>query len=178
MRQCAAAGVPMEVVPGPSALISALAISGLPISRFCFEGFLSVKHTSRVDHLREIASEKRTMVFYEAPHKLISTLGDMLSVLGDRNIVLVRELTKIYESVFRGKFSDALESLKAAPPRGEYVLIVEGAPEQQEKRDPLEEALSLARSMMEEGKPVSAAAREAAKLTGQPKSVIYKELTK
>ncbi len=176
VRQCAAAGVPIEVVPGPSALISALAVSGLSISRFSFEGFLSVKHTSRVDRLREIASERRTMVFYEAPHKLVSTLTDMLEVLGDRNIVLVRELTKVHESVFRGRITEALAGFAETPPRGEYVLIMEGAPEPANERDPLEEAVSLARDMISDGKPTAAAAREAAKLTGQPKGRIYKEL--
>lgn len=176
VRQCAAAGVPIEVVPGPSALISALAVSGLSISRFSFEGFLSVKHTSRVDRLREIAAERRTMVFYEAPHKLVSTLTDMLEVLGDRNIVLVRELTKVHESVFRGKITEALAGFAKTPPRGEYVLIMEGAPEPTHERDPLEEAVSLARDMISDGKPTSTAAREAAKLTGQPKGRIYKEL--
>lgn len=178
VRQCAQAGVPVEVVPGPSALISALAVSGLSVSRFCFEGFLSVKHNSRVDRLREIAKEKRTMIFYEAPHKLRTTLTDMLEVLGDRNIVLVRELTKIHESVFRGKISEALKGFETEPPRGEYVLITEGAPEEKNDKDPFEEAVELARKMTKEGKPASVAAREAAKLTGRTKGEIYKELIK
>ena len=178
VRQCAEAGVPIEVVPGPSALISALAVSGLSISRFCFEGFLSVKHNSRMDHLREIASETRTMVFYEAPHKLSATLEDMLKALGDRKIVLVRELTKMHESVFRGTVSEALSELEETPPRGEYVLIVEGAPESRGEAAPLSEAIELAREMMADGKAASVAAREAARLTGRHKGEIYRELIK
>lgn len=177
VRLCAESGVPVEVVPGPSAVISALAVSGLSVSRFCFEGFLSVKRTSRMEHLGELRHERRTMVFYEAPHKLLSTLRDMNSVFGDRNIVVIKELTKIHECAWRGTLSEAVAYNTENPPKGEYVLVLEGEAERQEESDPLSEAISLARELMEQGKPASMAAKEAAKLTGRTKGEIYKLLT-
>lgn len=176
VKMCVAAGVPVEVVPGPSAVISALAVSGLSVSRFTFEGFLSVKRTSRMEHLRELLYEHRTMVFYEAPHKLLSTLRDMNSVFGERSIVILRELTKIHECSWRGTLSEAVAFNEANPPRGEYVLILEGLSTDAEEKDPIEEALRLAKELMEGGKPASIAAKEAAKLTGRTKGEIYKML--
>lgn len=177
VKLCIAAGIPVEVVPGPSAVISALAVSGLSVSRFTFEGFLSVKRTSRMEHLGGLRHEKRTMVFYEAPHKLLNTLKDMASVFGERNIVVIKELTKIHESSWRGTLPEAVLYHTENPPKGEYVLVLEGEPETAaEEKDPLEEALSLAKELMEEGKPASVAAKEAAKLTGQTKGVVYKML--
>ena len=177
VKLCIAAGIPVEVVPGPSAVISALAVSGLSVSRFTFEGFLSVKRTSRMEHLGGLRHEKRTMVFYEAPHKLLNTLKDMASVFGERNIVVIKELTKIHESSWRGTLPEAVTYHTENPPKGEYVLVLEGEPETTaEEKDPLEEALSLAKELMEEGKPASVAAKEAAKLTGQTKGVVYKML--
>lgn len=176
VRLCAEAGIPVEAVPGPSALVTALAVSGLTVSRFTFEGFLSVKRGSRMEHLRSLLHERRAMVFYEAPHKLLSTLGDMYAVLGDKNVVLVRELTKIHESVWRGALSEAVAYHEKTPPKGEYVLILEGASEE-ETADPFEDAVALARKLAgEEHMPLSAAAREAAKLCGCAKGDIYKAL--
>ncbi len=177
VKLCIKADVKVEVVPGPSAVISALAVSGLSVSRFTFEGFLSVKRTSRMEHLMELRHERRTMVFYEAPHKLLSTLKDMQSVFGDRNIVVVKELTKIHETSWRGTLSEAVAYHTENPPKGEYVLVLDGEPEKkEEQRDPMEEALSIAKELMEKGKPASMAAKEAAKLTGQTKGEVYKRL--
>lgn len=176
VRMCIEAGVEVEAVPGPSAVISALAVSGLSVSRFTFEGFLSVKRTSRMEHLRELLHERRTMVFYEAPHKLLSTLKDMNSVFGERKIVIVRELTKIHECSWRGTLSEAVAYNEENPPRGEYVLILEGESAEAEQKDPLEEAIRIAKELMESGKPASMAAKEAAKLTGRTKGEIYKML--
>ena len=177
VKLCIKADVKVEVVPGPSAVISALAVSGLSVSRFTFEGFLSVKRTSRMEHLRELRHERRTMVFYEAPHKLLSTLKDMQSVFGDRNIVVVKELTKIHETSWRGTLSEAVAYHTENPPKGEYVLVLDGEQEKkEEQRDPMEEALSIAKELMEKGKPASMAAKEAAKLTGQTKGDVYKML--
>ena len=177
VKLCIAAGIPVEVVPGPSAVISALAVSGLSVSRFTFEGFLSVKRTSRMEHLGGLRHEKRTMVFYEAPHKLLNTLKDMASVFGERNIVVIKELTKIHESSWRGTLPEAVLYHTENPPKGEYVLVLEGEPETAAgEKDPLAEALSLAKELMEKGKPASVAAKEAAKLTGQTKGVVYKLL--
>ena len=177
VKLCIKADVKVEVVPGPSAVISALAVSGLSVSRFTFEGFLSVKRTSRMEHLMELRHERRTMVFYEAPHKLLSTLKDMNSVFGDRNIVVVKELTKIHETSWRGTLSEAVKYHTENPPKGEYVLVLEGEQiEKEEMRDPMEEAISIAKELMEKGKPASMAAKEAAKLTGQTKGEVYKRL--
>ena len=174
---CVAAEIPIEAVSGPSAVISALAVSGLSVSRFTFEGFLSVKRTSRMEHLHELLHERRTMVFYEAPHKLLNTLKDMQSVFGDRNIVVVKELTKIHECSWRGTLSEAVEYNTQNPPKGEYVLILEGetpTASTAEEKPTLEQAAVIAKSLMEQGKPASAAAKEAAKATGYPKGEIYK----
>ncbi|HPR40430.1 MAG TPA: 16S rRNA (cytidine(1402)-2'-O)-methyltransferase [Oscillospiraceae bacterium] len=173
---CAKAGIPIEAVPGPSALVTALAVLGLSVSRFTFEGFLSVKHSSRMEHLHSLIHEHRTMVFYEAPHKLLSTLRDMYAVLGDKDVVLVRELTKIHESVWRGTLSEAVAYHEVTPPKGEYVLILGGMPEEKSS-DPLEDAVALAKKLAEEeNMPLSAAAREAAKLSGCAKGEIYQAL--
>ncbi|MBE6900273.1 MAG: 16S rRNA (cytidine(1402)-2'-O)-methyltransferase [Ruminococcaceae bacterium] len=177
VKLCIKADVKVEVVPGPSAVISALAVSGLSVSRFTFEGFLSVKRTSRMEHLMELRHERRTMVFYEAPHKLLSTLKDMNSVFGDRNIVVIKELTKIHETSWRGTLSEAVRYHTENPPKGEYVLVLDGEQiEKEEMRDPMEEAISIAKELMEKGKPASMAAKEAAKLTGQTKGEVYKRL--
>ncbi len=177
VKLCIKAEVKVEVVPGPSAVISALAVSGLSVSRFTFEGFLSVKRTSRMKHLMELRHEKRTMVFYEAPHKLLSTLKDMNSVFGERNIVVIKELTKIHETSWRGSLSEAVAYHTENPPKGEYVLVLEGEQiTEAEELDPMEEAVALAKELMEKGKPASMAAKEAAKLTGQTKGEVYKRL--
>ncbi len=177
VKLCIKADVKVEVVPGPSAVVSALAVSGLSVSRFTFEGFLSVKRTSRMEHLMELRHERRTMVFYEAPHKLLSTLKDMNSVFGERNIVVVKELTKIHETSWRGTLSEAVRYHTENPPKGEYVLVLEGEQvEKEEMHDPMEEAVSIAKELIEKGKPASMAAKEAAKLTGQTKGEVYKRL--
>ena len=124
VRQAHENGITVESVPGPSALITALAISGMESGRFCFEGFLSVNKISRKKHLEEIKDEKRTMIFYEAPHKLPAPLRDMSAYLGDRKISLVRELTKIHETVMNTTLSLAAEYYGENTPRGEFVLII------------------------------------------------------
>lgn len=163
-------------VPGPSAVITALAISGMPSGRFCFEGFLSTNRVSRLEHLNALREEPRTMIFYEAPHKLVSTLRDMLSVLGDREIALCRELTKLHETVTRTTLSEALADFEVTPPRGEYVLILAGAAAPEIPPLTLEQAVSLAQDYIKEGLPPTEAAKNAAKESGLRKSDIYKGL--
>lgn len=170
-------GIEVESVPGPAAFVTALSISGMPSGRFCFEGFLSVNKQSRRLHLEELKGERRTMLFYEAPHKLVNTLKDMLEAFGDRNICLVKELTKLHETVFNTTFSAALEHYAEFPPKGEFVLIVEGAPEVKEEASyTLEDAVSIAKALMESGLSASAAAKEAANTTGIKKGEIYKKM--
>lgn len=179
VAQCHERGIPVTVVPGPSAVITALAISGMPTGRFTFEGFLSVSRRSRREHLDSLKEERRTMVFYEAPHKLASTLEDMLETLGDRRICLVRELTKLHEEVIRTTLSEAAVRYRSEAARGEFVLIVEGrTPEAAPAAEP-QDGVCLARSLMEsEGLSPSEAARRAAAETGLKKGDIYRLLTK
>ncbi len=172
---CHERGVTVNVVPGPSAFVAAIALSGLPVSRFTFEGFLSMNKTSRREHLEEIKDEKRTLVFYEAPHKLLASLKDFYKALGDRRIALIREITKIHEEVIRTTLSGAIEKYENESPRGEFVLVIEGKQETQEEIT-LDDALSLARHYLSEGMSVSMAAKQAAKETGIKKGDIYKVL--
>ena len=176
VAQCAELGIQTLVVPGPSAVISALAISGLPTGRFTFEGFLSVNKRARREHLQQVAGETRTMVFYEAPHKLCATLADMLAAWGDRRIALVRELTKIHEEVIRTTLSEAARRYSEESPKGEFVLVIEGAPVPVEEPLTLEEAIELARTFLEEGASVSESAKRAAKESGHSKAEIYKKI--
>ena len=175
---CAERGVPVGVVPGPCAAVTALAVSGLPSGRFTFEGFLSMNRRSRREHLEGLRDETRTMIFYEAPHKLPSTLEDLLKTLGDRRLAIVRELTKRYEEVIRTTLSLAAGRFREETPRGEIVLVVEGAaPAIPEKATP-EEADALAAKLMDQGLSASDAARQAATETGLKKGDIYRRITR
>ena len=174
---CAARGVPVTVVPGPTAMATALAISGLPTGRFTFEGFLSMNKRSRREHLQQLRQEPRTLVFYEAPHKLPATLQDLLDTLGDRRLALVRELTKLHEEVIRTTLSEAVERYRQQPPRGEFVLVVEGAAPVEEVAATPRQAAQLARELInEQGLSLSEAARQAAAQTGLKKGDIYRLL--
>lgn len=174
---CHAHGVKVESVPGPTAFATAVAVSGLPSGRFTFEGFLSVNKPSRRQHLEEVKSEKRTMVFYEAPHKLAATLGDMLAAFGDREIALVKELTKVHETVERTTLSAAAKKYSEIPPKGEFVLVISGAPEEKPTEYTLESAADFARAQVAAGLSTNEAAKAAAKQYGFKKSDIYKALT-
>ena len=173
---CAARGIKVLVVPGPTAVISALAVSGLPTGRFTFEGFLSVNKKSRREHLNEVKNETRTMVFYEAPHKLPYTLKDMAETFGDRRIALVREITKIHEECIRTTLFKAVEYYEENAPKGEFVLVIEGAKPEEKKELTLEDAVEIARQSVENGSSASDAAKEAAKISGFKKGEIYKLL--
>lgn len=176
---CAAEGIPVYVVPGPTAAVSALAVSGLPTGRFTFEGFLSMNKRSRREHLAQVEHETRTMIFYEAPHKLRRTLGDFEKVFGgERRIAVVRELTKIHEEVWRTTLGEAAAHYREQEPRGEYVLVVAGAEAPvREEFCTLEEGVERARELLEEGSSASEAAKQAAKETGLRKGEIYRALT-
>lgn len=175
---CAQEGLPVYVVPGPTAAISALAVSGLPTGRFTFEGFLSMNKRSRREHLRQVEHEPRTMIFYEAPHKLRRTLGDFEKTFGgERRIALVRELTKVHEEVWRTTLAEAAAHYREQEARGEYVLVVAGAEAPPvEEGNTIEDAVELARQRMEAGESASEAAKQAAKETGVRKSEIYRAL--
>ena len=176
VRLCAERGIKTFVVPGPSALIAALCVSGLLTGRFCFEGFLSVNNSGRLQHLRSLENEERTMIFYEAPHKLKRTIGDFLSTFGaDRKISIVREITKIHETVLRMTLGEAADFYEANEPIGEYVLVLEGK-KKEDKEYTLAEAAEIAKSFVNEGLPKTEAAKKAAKISGFSKSEIYKHL--
>ena len=163
-------------VPGPCAFVTALAVSGMPSGRFTFEGFLTVTKQNRKKHLEELVNEKRTMIFYEAPHKLPNTLKDMAEYFGDRKIALVKELTKIHENVERTTLFEATEKYSKVAPKGEFVLIVEGKPEDEAEEITLEDAINIAKNLINDGLSKNEAAKEAAKQTGIKKSDIYKSL--
>ena len=173
---CHEKGIPVSVVPGPSAFVAAIALSGLPVGRFSFEGFLSVSKVSRREHLEEVKKEKRTMVFYEAPHKLSATLTDMYSYFGDRRIAIVREITKIHEEVIRTTLKEASEKYAEESLKGEIVLVIEGYAEEEEDMPTLEDAILKAKEYMNDGMSASFAAKQAAKDTGIKKGDIYKAL--
>ena len=152
VRLCAEAGIEVAAVPGPTAALTALALSGLPTGRFTFEGFLSTARQSRREHLASLGQERRTMIFYEAPHKLRATLADLADAFGgERRIALCRELTKLHEEVIRTTLGDARARYELEAPRGEFVLILEGASEQKPSEATPDEALALARRLVEQG---------------------------
>lgn len=173
---CHQKGIPVGVVPGPTAGTAALALAGMPTGRFTFEGFLSVNKKPRREHLDSLRDEVRTMVFYEAPHKLKSTLADLLGVLGDRPIALVREITKIHEEVIRTTLADAVAYYGDNEPRGEFVVIVGGAAPREKVAATPEEAARIARGYMAEGMSPSEAAKTAAAECGLKKGEVYKLL--
>ena len=175
VRLCAEAGVTVSAIPGPCAAITALSMSGLPTGRFTFEGFLSTTKKNRAQHLDSLRAEQRTMIFYEAPHKLCATLRDLAAAFGgERRISLCRELTKLHEEVLRLTLDGAVAYYETQPPRGEYVLIVEGAPKQQES-GPVseEEALMRVQALLAEGLSRKDAVRQVAAETGLAKNQLY-----
>lgn len=177
IKLCGERGIKTVVIPGPSAVISALAVSGLSTGRFTFEGFLSVNKKSRSEHLKSLANEHRTMIFYEAPHKLPQTLRDFYSAFGDRRLSIVREITKIHEEVIRTTTKNAAENLSDGSVKGEIVLVLEGAPQADEGEEfTLEYAVETAKRLIENGARATDAAKEAAALTGFKKNEIYREL--
>ena len=163
-------------VPGPCAFVTALAISGMPAGRFTFEGFLTRTKQLRREHLSELIDEKRTMIFYEAPHKLPATLADMAEYWGDRRIAIVKELTKIHELVERTTLYAAAEKYKEVAPKGEFVIIIEGKQETASQEITLDDAVEIALELVKQGASKTDAAKEAAKKTGIKKSDIYKSL--
>jgi len=173
VKMCIESGITMFSVPGPCAAVAALVLSGLPAGRFTFEGFLSTARKSRYDRLNELKNEKRTMVFYEAPHKLMRTLTDILTVFGDRRVSISRELTKIYEETLRFSLSDAVSHFEQTPPRGEFVLVVEGAADTSACDFTLEDAVKAVILHTENGLSVKDAVKKAAFDTGVPKNQLY-----
>ena len=171
---CAKEGIPVCAIPGPCAVVTALAVSGQPTSRFTFEGFLSTNKKSRREHLEQLKDERRTMVFYEAPHKLRQTLADLIEAFGpDRPISLCRELTKLHEEILRMTLGEAAAYYEAQPPRGEYVLVLRGCEAPAAPAATVEDGVARARELMAEGLSRKDAIRQAAKELGLPKNALY-----
>ena len=174
VKQCAEAGITVCAIPGPCAAITALSISGQNTGRFCFEGFLSTAKKSRREHLESLIGETRTMIFYEAPHKLLATLGDMADTFGaDRPISLCRELTKLHEEVVRITLGKAIEKYTSTPPKGEFVLIVAGAPVVEKEAATPADAAARVQQLMAEGLSRKDAIKQTAKELDLPKNVVY-----
>lgn len=170
-------GVPVAPIPGATAAIAALSISGLPTDRFVFEGFLPSKHTARLKRLEDLSTEDRTLVFYEAPHRVIQALEDILSVFGDRKAVLTRELTKIHEEVVRGALSEILDHVKKGTVKGEFTITVHGATESPKQAD-INPQEYLENLMLHRGLSKKEAIATAAKELGLPRKEVYKQSLK
>ena len=173
VRLCADSGVTVQAIPGCCAVISALAVSGLPTGRFTFEGFLSTNKKSRREHLQSLLTEQRTMVFYEAPHKLCGTLDDLLAAFGDRPVALCRELTKLHEEVRRTTLAQAAAYYQENAPKGEFVLVVAGAEPAEETAVTLEEGVAMVQERRAAGERMKDAVRQVALDTGLNRNELY-----
>ena len=176
VKLCAENGIETVVVPLASAAVSALAISGLSTSRFTFEGFLSTTKKQRLEHLSSLVNETRTMIFYEAPHKLIYTLRDMYEFFGDRKISICRELTKIHEEVIRTTITGAIEKYEAVSPKGEFVLVIEGKPKEDESPDTIQDAVAQVNELISKGIRAAEACKQIAKITSFSKGELYSRI--
>ena len=174
VARCAELGVPVCAIPGPCALVTALAVSGQPTGRFTFEGFLAMNKKNRRAHLDALREEERTMVFYEAPHKLAATLEDLSATFGpDRPLTLCRELTKLHEEVRRTTLGQAAACFRENDPRGEFVLVVRGAEPVREREASLEDGLVLVDKLRGEGLSLRDAVRRAARELGLSRNQLY-----
>lgn len=174
VKECAAAGITVCAIPGPCAAITALSISGQSTGRFCFEGFLSMSKKSRREHLDSLRAEKRTMIFYEAPHKLMNTLEDMVEVFGaERPVSFCRELTKLHEEVLRTTLGQAIVHFTETPPKGEFVLVVAGAPEEAKEIPTATDAAGRVNALISQGLSRKDAIKQTAQELGLPKNAVY-----
>ena len=169
--------IPVIPIPGATAAIAALSVSGMPTDRFVFEGFLPAKHLARLKRLREVAEEERTIVFYEAPHKIIRAVEDMIEVFGDRRVVITRELTKIHEETIRGTFSECLKRLHEGSIKGEFTVIVHGATTELKMQD-IDTAEYLKNLILHRGLSRKEAVSVAAEELGLPKKEVYQKSLK
>lgn len=174
VKLCVEHGVEVVALPGPCALTTALSVSGLPTGRFTFEGFLAMNKKNRREHLNSLKHEQRTMIFYEAPHKLLSTLQDLADVFGSgRRVALCRELTKLHEEVLRTTLGQAAERFQDQPPRGEFVLVVEGASPAQEEAPAPADVLPQVLSLRKQGLSLKDAVRQVADANGLKRNQLY-----
>ena len=174
VARCAQQSIPVVTIPGPCALVTALAASGQPTGRFTFEGFLAMNKKNRRAHLDALREEERTMIFYEAPHKLQATLKDLCQTFGpDRPVSLCRELTKLHEEIRRTTLGEAEEYYRENPPKGEFVLVVRGAPPKREEEATLEDGQALVEELMAQGTSQRDAVKQAAKTLGLSRNQLY-----
>ena len=174
VAQCAALNIPVCAVPGPCALVTALAVSGQPTGRFTFEGFLAMNKKNRRSHLESLRWEQRTMIFYEAPHKLAATLQDLAETFGpDRPLTLCRELTKLHEEIVRTTLGQAAACCQENTPKGEFVLVVRGAEKPEELEPTLEDGLVLVERLRGEGLSLRDAVKRAARELGLSRNQLY-----
>ena len=174
VKQCADAGITVCAIPGPCAVITALSISGQATGRFCFEGFLSTAKKSRREHLEALIHEQRTMIFYEAPHKLLSTLEAMAEVFGpDRPVSLCRELTKLHEEVIRTTLGNAVSMYTEQPPKGEFVLVVAGAAPAKKEAATVQDAAARVAELMRAGCSRKDAVKQTAQELDMSKNAVY-----
>ena len=174
VRQCAQEGIQVTAIPGPCALVTALAVSGRPTGRFTFEGFLAMNKKNRRAHLESLQGEERTMIFYEAPHKLSATLEDLSRTFGpERPVSLCRELSKLHEEVWRTTLGQAAAHYRENAPKGEFVLVVEGAEPKEEAEVTLEDGLELVERLRGEGLSLRDSVKRAAKELSLPRNQLY-----
>ena len=173
VRLCAENGVDVIAVPGCCAAVTALAVSGLSSRRFCFEGFLPMEKRERTERLEALKTEKRTSILYEAPHRLMRTLTELFDALGDRELAVCRELTKLHEQTLRTTLSGAIAHFTETPPKGEFVLVLSGAPESDAPALTMDEALQRVRALQAEGLSCRDACKQVAKDTGLSKNALY-----
>lgn len=178
VRLCAEEGIPVLCIPGCCAAVSALAVSGLPTGRFTFEGFLPVNRKSRRQRLDALREEERTMVFHEAPHKLRTTLDDLYEVFGDRPVALCRELTKLHEETVRTTLEQAAAYYRDNTPKGEYVLVLAGAPPRAADASAPEDGVSRVLQLKAEGLKMKDAVKQAAEETGLSRNELYQAALK
>ena len=179
VRDAHARGIPVVPVPAASAAVTALCVSGQPTGRFVFEGFLPTNRRQKKERLAALQNEERTVIFYEAPHKLPTTLQDLEQAFGpERSLTICRELTKLHEDIWKTTLGEAVEHYKTNEPRGEYVLVMAGAPEtaDPEQELTLEQAAQRALELTGQGFGPTAAAKAAAQGTPYSKSEVYKQL--
>lgn len=177
VKQAHRAGIRLVPIPGPSAVITALSVSGQDTGRFTFEGFLSVVKKQRTEHLKDVQHEKRTMIFYEAPHKLLRTLGDFCEYFGrERKLTVARELTKLHEEIKLTTVGEAYDYYSENTPKGEFVLIVEGCKKAESEEITLDSLTQKALALIDGGASVSEAAKTVRSGTPFSKSEVYKAI--
>lgn len=177
VRLCYENGIPVESVPGPCAFATALAVSGMPSRRFTFEGFPPVEKQARKQLFTELKNDERTIIFYEAPHKFKNTIRDLFEQFGDREIAIVRELTKIHEEVIHTTLENAYQKYSQEEIKGEIVLIIKGAEKKECDSMTFDDAIKYALQQVESGESKTNAAKSAAKISGFKKNDIYREIT-